>query len=93
MVHGDVAGIETVKHALCDWLDWMGLIDAGTAAKLDRYIGYYRPYALNHEELDADDCFQQEVCNAATALLEATALLRMGNLSKSDANLHRPRPK
>jgi multimeric flavodoxin WrbA len=29
VVHGDVAGIEAVRRALCDWLDWMGLIDAG----------------------------------------------------------------
>ena len=30
VVHGDVAGIEGVRRALSDWLDWMGLIDAGT---------------------------------------------------------------
>ena len=29
VVHGDVAGIEGTRRALCDWLDWMGLIDAG----------------------------------------------------------------
>jgi len=30
VVHGDVAGIEGVRRALSDWLDWMGLIDAGS---------------------------------------------------------------
>jgi multimeric flavodoxin WrbA len=25
VVHGDVAGIESVRRALCDWLAWMGL--------------------------------------------------------------------
>jgi multimeric flavodoxin WrbA len=29
VVHGDVAGIETTRRSLSDWLDWMGLIDAG----------------------------------------------------------------
>jgi hypothetical protein len=29
VVHGDVAGIEGSRRALCDWLDWMGLIDSG----------------------------------------------------------------
>ena len=41
VVHGDVEGVEPVRRALCDWLDWMGLIDAGFLARLDRYIGYY----------------------------------------------------
>src|SRR5262249_40695060 len=45
IVHGDVAGVESVRRALSDWLDWMGLIDAGFGARLDRFIGYYRPYA------------------------------------------------
>ena len=34
-------------------------------AELDRYIGYYEPYATSHEELDADKCVQEEVRNAA----------------------------
>src|SRR4029077_4705530 len=45
VVHGDVAGIEGSRRALSDWLDWMGLIDAGDQARLDRYIGYFEPYA------------------------------------------------
>lgn len=32
VVHGDVAGIESVRRSLSDWLDWMGLIDAGARA-------------------------------------------------------------
>src|SRR5262252_1070865 len=39
VVHGDVAGTEAVRRALSDWLDWMGLIDAGAQARLDRLIG------------------------------------------------------
>ena len=55
VVHGDVAGIEGSRRALSDWLDWMGLIDAGDQARLDRFIGYYEPYATSHEALDRDD--------------------------------------
>jgi len=54
VVHGDVAGIESNRRALSDWLDWMGLIDAGGRARLDRYIGYWEPYATSHDALDAD---------------------------------------
>jgi multimeric flavodoxin WrbA len=32
VVHGDVAGIEGTRRGLCDWLDWMGLTDAGAMA-------------------------------------------------------------
>jgi hypothetical protein len=48
VVHRDVAGIESLRRNLCDWLDWMGLIDAGTQARLNRYIGYFNPYATSH---------------------------------------------
>jgi multimeric flavodoxin WrbA len=93
VVHGDVAGVESVRRALCDWLDWMGLIDAGAMARLDRYIGYYRPYATSHEELDRDAGVQEEVRNAARALAQAVRELREGRLSDSDAGLKPPRPK
>jgi multimeric flavodoxin WrbA len=65
VVHGDVAGIEGTRRGLCDWLDWMGLIDAGSQARLDRYIGYYEPYATSHETLDADKAVLAEVRNVA----------------------------
>lgn len=93
VVHGDVAGIESVRRALCDWLDWMGLIDAGAMARLDRFIGYYRPYATSHQELDRDAAVQEEVRNAARALAHAVGELRAGRLSDSDAGLQPPRPK
>jgi multimeric flavodoxin WrbA len=93
VVHGDVAGIEGTRRALCDWLDWMGLIDAGAGARLDRYIGYYEPYATSHEALDRDQGVQEETRNAARALLRAVAELRAGRLSRPDAQLKAPRPK
>jgi multimeric flavodoxin WrbA len=66
-VHGDVAGIEPTRRSLSDWLDWMGLIDAGSKARLDRYIGYYEPYATSHQALDSDVGVQEEVRNVARA--------------------------
>ena len=93
IVHGDVAGIEGTRYALCDWLDWMGLIDAGEAARLDRYIGYYKPYATSHEELDKDKVLQEEVRNVARAVAIAVRELRAGKLSDPTAQLKRPRAK
>jgi hypothetical protein len=82
-----------VRRALCDWLDWMGLIDAGNMARLDRFIGYYRPYATSHDELDRDTGVQEEVRNVARAVVNAVRELRAGRLSDADAGLVPPRPK
>jgi multimeric flavodoxin WrbA len=93
VVHGDVAGIESLRRNLCDWLDWMGLIDAGGQARLDRYIGYYEPYATSHEAMDREQALQEEVRNVARAVARAVAQLRAGQLKPADSCLHRPRPK
>ena len=92
-VHGDVAGVEGTRRALTDWLDWMGLIDAGTQAKLDRYIGYYESYAESHKALDKDEAMQEEVRNVARAVVHAVGEARAGRLVPPDAKLKRPRPK
>jgi multimeric flavodoxin WrbA len=93
VVHGDVAGIESVRRSLCDWLDWMGLVDAGDLARLDRYVGYYEPYATSHDALDADTALRSEVGNVARAVVAAVGLRRAGKLPDPDAALRRPRPK
>jgi multimeric flavodoxin WrbA len=93
VVHGDVAGIEGVRHALSDWLDWMGLVDAGPKARLDRYIGYYEPYATSHDALDRDKDVQEEVRNVARAVVNAVRESRVGLLSAPDTKLSSPRPK
>ena len=93
VVHGDVAGVETHRRNLTDWLDWMGLIDAGAAARLDRYIGYYEPYATSHEALDRDAAVQEETRQAAQALAHAVAELRGGRLQSLQSDRVRPRPK
>jgi multimeric flavodoxin WrbA len=93
VTHGDVAGIEETRYALTDWLDWMGLVDAGQMSRLDRFIGYYKPYATSHEELDRDTMVQEEVRNVARAVANAVGELRGGRLSRPDMGLERPRPK
>jgi multimeric flavodoxin WrbA len=93
VVHGDVAGIEGSRRALSDWLDWMGLIDAGAQARLDRFIGYYKPYATSHDELDKDEAVQEETRNVGRAVARVTDALRRGELNAELAGLPRPRPK
>jgi multimeric flavodoxin WrbA len=93
VVHGDVEGVEATRSALGDWLDWMGLVTAGSKAQLDRFIGYYQPYATSHDELDRDTAVQEEVRNVARALAEAIALLRARRLPLPGAELTPPRPK
>ena len=93
VIHGDVAGIEGSRRALSDWLDWMGFIDAGAAARLDRYIGYYEPYATSHDTLDKDLQVQEETRNVARAVAQAVANLRAGRLQAVQPKLSRPRPK
>ena len=93
VVHGDVAGVEDHRRNLCDWLEWMGLVPAGTAAKLDRYIGYYEPYYNSHDALDEDQDVQEEVRNVARAVVSAVQLLRAGKLTEPDRLLTKPRMK
>jgi multimeric flavodoxin WrbA len=93
VVHGDVAGIESTQRSLSDWLDWMGLVDAGPVARLDRYVGYYESYADSHDALDRDTAFQEEVRNVARAVSAAVAAVRSGKLVQQDRKLANPRPK
>lgn len=93
VVHGDVAGIEGVRRGLSDWLDWMGLVDAGSKSRLDRYVGYYESYAESHQVLDEDHAVQQEVRNVANAVANAVIQLRSGALAQPDPNLKPARPK
>jgi multimeric flavodoxin WrbA len=93
VVHGDVAGIESTRRSLSDWLDWMGFIDAGPTALLDRYVGYYESYAGSHEHLDKDTAFQEEVRNVARSVAAAVTDIRSGKLVQPDRKLKNPRPK
>jgi multimeric flavodoxin WrbA len=93
VVHGDVAGVEDSRRALSDWLDWMGFIDSGAQSRLDRYIGYYEPYANSHDILDKDLMVQEEVKNVARSVIKTVKELRKGRLLEVLPNIKRPRPK
>ena len=93
VVHGDVAGTGEVKNALCDWLEWMGLIRAGASGAFDRYIGYYEPYATSHDAFDADEAVQEETRNAALSLVARVRQIRSGRYEPPDAQLTAPRKK
>ena len=93
VVHGDVAGIEGVRRSLSDWLDWMGLVEAGSMARLDRFVGYYEPYATSHDALDADAAFQEEVRNVARAVAITIGDVRAGRHRMPNRALKSPRPK
>ena len=93
VVHGDAEGAETLRRSLNDWLTDMELVPAAASAVLDRYVGYYEPYATSHEALDRDTAFQQEVRNAARTLCESVKLARAGKLPQPDRGLRDPRPK
>ena len=93
VIHGDVAGIEGSRRGLSDWLDWMGFIDAGAQSKLDRYIGYYEPYATSHDTLDGDTAMQEETRNVARAVAKTVVELRSGRLDAVQPKVSHPRPK
>jgi multimeric flavodoxin WrbA len=93
IVHGDTAGVENLRRMLTDWLTDMGLIAAGNSAIVGSYIGYYKPYATSHDQLDREKEFHEEVRNAARALVHAVKLLRRGKLNLPDKAIASPRPK
>jgi multimeric flavodoxin WrbA len=93
VVHGDTVGAETLRRSLCDWLQDMRLVPADYGATIDRYIGYYEPYATSHAALDSDRAVQSEVRDAALALVEAVRDYRSGKLPAEGARDDGPRPK
>jgi hypothetical protein len=93
VVHGDTVGAETLRRSLSDWLEDMHLVRADYAATIDRYIGYYEPYATSHFALDADRDVQQEVRIAARHLVEAVRACRAGKAPAIARKDEETRPK
>ena len=87
VVHGDVAGVENVRRSLSDWLQSMKMVPGGHGAEIDRYIGYWEPYATSHAALDKDTDIQNEVRNAARSLADAIVQARDGKLITPGSNL------
>ena len=85
VVHGDAAGTENLRRILADWLTDIGMIAAGRRSQIDSYIGYLGTYAENHLDLDRDEGIQEDVRNAARALVAGVKLQRAGNLPQPDA--------
>jgi multimeric flavodoxin WrbA len=92
VVHGDTEGTRALRDALVAWLTGMRLVLAGADAALERYVGYYEPYASSHEALDREEALHEEVRNAARSLVRAVGMLRAGRV-EPDAGLESPRPK
>jgi len=88
-----VAAHGIIIVSLTDWLTDMSLVPAAPNALVDRYVGYYEPYATSHEALDRDTSFQEEVRNAARALVEGVRLLRAGAFPRADRGQRDPRSK
>jgi multimeric flavodoxin WrbA len=93
VVHGDTAGTENLRRILTDWMEDMALIPAGHMSHIDRYVGYYEPYATSHDDLDKDEGLQEDVRNAARALMQAVKDRRSGKLEPPDRGLKDPEPK
>jgi multimeric flavodoxin WrbA len=91
VVHGDAVGAETLRRSLTDWLHDMHLVQAGYAATIDRYVGYYEPYASSHVALDEDTALQQEVRNATKVLIAAVRQYRSGRVREPDIRDLRPK--
>jgi len=92
-VHGDAEGTDILRRSLTGWLQDMHLVQAHPVATIDRYIGYYEPYATSHDALDRDEAMQAETRNAALALLERVRQIRLGRYERADAGLEAPRKK
>jgi len=93
VVHADAAGAENLRRILVDWMTDMEMIPAGPVAGIDRFIGYYEPYATSHDDLDKDEDTRHEVKNTAMELVEMVRQIRGGKYQRPDAKLEEPRKK
>lgn len=90
VAHGDAEGALQVRRAVSDWLADMRL---ESADELDRYIGYYEPYATSHDALDRDDALHEEVRLLASRLAAKATDVRRRPAPPSLAEPREPRPK
>jgi hypothetical protein len=71
----------------------MQLLPAIAGGALARYVGYYKPYATSHDELDQDQAFMTEVKNSAAILVETVRRIRAGTYTRVYTGVDEPRPK
>jgi multimeric flavodoxin WrbA len=93
VVHGDASGTENLRRILSDWMGDIGMIPSGHLGEIDRFIGYLEPYATSHDDFDRDTAVQEDVRNAARALVNAVEQIRRGELKQPDEGLHEARQK
>jgi hypothetical protein len=63
----------------------MGLVESGAKSRLDRFIGYYEPYATSHATLDRDEDMQKEGVNVAEAVAICVEEIRKGRKEPDDS--------
>jgi multimeric flavodoxin WrbA len=93
VTHADAAGPENLRRMLSDWLTDIGMIQAGPSAVLDTFIGYYQPYATNHEDLDKNEQLPIQIKNAALSLANMVTMIRTGAYVSPDEGLEDPKEK
>lgn len=90
-VHGDTDGVTAVKQSLISFFLDLKLVLADPMAQLSRYIGYMKPYATSHDDLDAEDAIFKEVEVCAQALCDFVC--KDGGNRGVNQTLQDPRPK
>jgi len=93
VAHGDSQGHEDLRRSLTQWLTDIGMSQAGDSAAFDTLIGYYEPYAVSHDKLDAMPDVFTEVEHAARSLVSRVRDMRSGTYKAPDAGLRHPRQK
>jgi len=92
VVHGDLPRSLQVRRALCDRLDWLGLIDACEQARLEHFLGFDEP-ACTGMPPEGEAALEGETRAAAAALVQAMAKIRAGRLHRSGPLLARAWPR
>jgi hypothetical protein len=93
VVHGDLPRSLQVRRALCDWLDWMGLLDACEQARLDHFLGLGEPAPVSGMPPEGEAALEDETRAAARALVHAITELQAGRLASGSALLARAWPR
>jgi multimeric flavodoxin WrbA len=77
IVHGEVDAIDSSRFWLSDWLDAMGLSDAMSQVRMDRYLGFLEPIGSSHHALDVDGPIRNEARDTARTVAKAVIELRV----------------
>lgn len=87
VVHGDLPRSLQVRRALCDWLDWMGLLDACEQARLEHFLGLGEPAPVSGMPPEGEAALEDETRAAARALVHAVTEIQAGRLKNTGCAL------